>query len=263
MRIAMVLVFPLLLAFSFMSAQSQTKSPFGLPSATPTPRPTPPPPPAPKIQPCPSISVQAQAARQVRDGQPVFFAAKITGGDPQIRPTLIWNLTAGSMKNGQGTTRLEVDTTTAGSAFDRKIVASLWVGGYAPECSPEASAEVNVIPPATKFGEFGELPATAVTENLKALATFLSQSNDNVYLIAYAGRKSERSFAYTWIRKIRDELAANDVSARRVIGLDGGFREEPLFDFWIVPIGATPPRPAPTVNRNEIVYPSPPSRRKP
>jgi hypothetical protein len=45
------------------------------------------------------------------------------------------------------------------------------------------------------------------------------------------------------------------MTARRVAVLDGGFRETPAFVFWIVQRGSEPPRPTPTINRNEIVYP--------
>jgi hypothetical protein len=180
-------------------------------------------------------------------------------------PTLIWNVSGGYIKEGQGSRQIQVDSTGAGSALDRELKAELWVGGYAPECSAlQASASVKIIPPAMKFGEFGELPPKSVSENLDALANFLSQSQDTLYLIGYAGRKSERGFAFNSIRKMREELVADGIAPRRVVVIDGGFREEPLFDFWIVPQGAEPPRPSPTVNRNEIVYPkTPPATRRP
>jgi hypothetical protein len=192
------------------------------------------------------------------------FNANIQGGDPKVAPMINWNLSAGTIREGQGTRRIEVDSTGAGSSFDRQVTADLWVGGYAAECSQiQATASVKIIPPAVKFGEFGELSAEALSINLKALAQFLSQSEDNLYLIGYAGRNNERGYAANAVRKIKDQLVVEGVAARRIISMDGGFREEPLFDFWIVPQGAEPPRPAPTVNRNEIVYPKTAPTRRP
>jgi len=84
-----------------------------------------------------------------------------------------------------------------------------------------------------------------------------------LYVIVYAGRASERGFTQNWVKKIKMELAADGVADSRVYAMDGGFREQPLFDFWIVPIGADPPRPEPTVKRSEIVYPKTTPTKKP
>lgn len=266
MNKAAILILPVLMAFSFVGAAAQkTRFPFPTPTPTPSPSPSASPSPTPaRAAPCPRISVQAQSAKTVRDGQPVTFGANIQGGDPKISPIINWNVSAGYIKDGQGTRRIEVDSTGAGTTADREIKADIWVGGYPSECgTSQASASIKVIGPAVKFGEFGDLPAKALSENLDALASFLSQSTDNVYLIGYAGRNSPRGFTFTSIRQMKDELVTKGVSPRRIIAIDGGFREEPLFDFWIVPPGAEPPRPKPTVNRNEIVYPKTPPAKKP
>lgn len=264
MKKAVVVILPVLFAFAWMSADAQKiryPSVFGTPTPTPTPSPSPTP--APRAQQCPQITVQGQSAKTVRDGQPVIFGANIAGGDQRVLPQILWNVSGGSLKDGQGTRKIEVDSTGAGNTYDREVKAEVWVGGYAPECPSQASATVKIIPPATKFGEFGELDAKAVSENLDALVRFLAPSTDNLYLIGYAGRKSERGFTFNWIRRMKEELIADGVAPRRIIAMDGGFREEPLFDFWIVPPGAEPPRPTPTVSRNEIVYPAktPPAKK--
>jgi hypothetical protein len=199
----------------------------------------------------------------VRDGQTITFALNITGGDPRIQPTILWSTSAGIITEGQGTRRITVDSTGAGETPDREIKADIWVGGYSADCVLQASAAVKVIGSTKKFGEFGDLPAETVTFHLKTLAAFLSKSDDNVYIIGYAGRKSERGFVANALRRMRGELTAEGVSPRRINAVDGGFREEPLFDFWIVPNGAEPPRPAPTIDRKEIVYPKSTPAKKP
>jgi hypothetical protein len=187
----------------------------------------------------------------------------IGGGDPKVAPTIIWSLSAGMMKDGQGTRRIAVDSTGAGNSPERVIKADVWVGGYAPECVLQASAAVRIIAPAVKLGEFGEVPDDVLKVHLKTLNDFLSQSPDNLYLIAYAGRKSERGFIFKWVQRIKAELITAGIAPRRIIAMDGGFREEPLFDFWIVPTGADPPRPTPTIDRREIIYPANPQPKKP
>ena len=238
----------------FTAAQPRVVVPYRTPTPTPTPNISPTPTPSPRPVACPKVTVQVQSAKTVRDGQPVFFGANIAGGDPKVQPMLLWNVNAGFIKDGQGTRKIEVDSTGAGTLPEREIIAQVWVGGYAPECISQESASVKIIAPAAKFGEFGELEWKAVAENLKVLAAYLAQTTDTLHLIAYAGRKSERGFAINWMRKMKDELVINNLAQRRIVPLDGGFREEPMFEFWIVPAGAEPPRPTPTVRRDEILY---------
>jgi hypothetical protein len=212
---------------------------------------------------CPKVSVQVQSAKLVRDGQPVTFGANINGGDPRVMPTLLWSTSSGYIKDGQGTRKIEVDTTGAGNDPARELSASLWVGGYAPECVIQESASIKIIPPAVKFGEFGELPQKSITENLQVLARYVADSTDNIYLFAYAGRKSTRGYTMETIRRMKEDLVIAGLASRRVIAMDGGFREEPAFEFWIVPIGAEAPRPQPTLRRDEVEVPQarPPTRR--
>lgn len=222
----------------------------------------PPPPPSPqtpgnqqqeKASPCPQMQIQSQA-RTVREGQPVTFTARITGGDRSVTPSILWNVSAGSIRDGQGTTRIEVDS--AGAGEYRAIEAELWLGGYAPECQPQSTPfRITIIPPAVKFDEFGSIAADEENEKL-ALAVRAAQSgNDKVYVIGYAGRTSERMFASISLRRMRDQILRSGFPAARFSAYDGGFREEPAFEVWIVPEGAEPPKPTPTIDRKDIVFP--------
>jgi hypothetical protein len=184
--------------------------------------------------------------------------ANIAGGDPKVQPTIIWSTSAGAITQGHNSRRIEVDTTGAGSTPDREVRADVWIGGYAPECLVQASGTVKVIAPAAKFGDFGEVDEQTLKRNLEAAAAYFAQSPDNLFIIGYASRSSERGFTYTWLKRIRESLFGLGMSPRRVATIDGGFRDEPLFDFWIVPIGAEPPRPAPTQRRSENVRPNKP-----
>ena len=214
---------------------------------------------------CSAVTVQPQPAGTTRDGQRIFFTASYQVVDPKTTLTIIWNTSAGSITQGQGTNRIEVDSTGAGATPEREVKAEVWISGMAPECVMQAGATVKIIAPATKFGEFGEVNPETLSANLKSLAEFMSQnqSQDNLYVIAYAGRNSDRGFTQNWIKKIKEGLATAGVTESKVYAMDGGFREQPLFDFWIVPNGAEPPRPAPTVKRSEIVYPKTTPAKKP
>ena len=247
----------------FFAGAASAQYVFRTPTPTPTPKPSPAAAPTPGPGACPQVSVQAQPGGTIRDGQRVVFNANIGGGDTRVVPMIVWSTTAGLVTQGHNTRRIEVDSTGAGGTPEREIRADVWVGGYAPECMLQASGSVKIIPPASKFGEFGEVDAQTLKTNLEALSTFLSQSPDNLFLIAYAGRNSERGFAYNWLKRIKDGLVEAGIASRRINALDGGFREQPLFDFWIVPAGAEPPRPAPTLKRSDIVFPKTTPSKKP
>lgn len=221
------------------------------------------PPPPPPVQnpqenqsPCPQMQIQSQA-RTVREGQPVTFTARINGGDRSVTPTILWNLSAGLIQDGQGTQRITVDS--AGAGMYREIVAELWLSGYAPECQPQSEPfRVVVVPPAAKYLEFGEVTIDDENEKIAAAVNVALQTNDRLHVIGYAGRKSERMYSSTTLRRMRDQILKLGMQTARVGVYDGGFREEPYFEFWIVPDGAEPPRPTPTIDRKEIVYPPTP-----
>lgn len=226
---------------------------------------TPPPPPkqpqqaagqpaVPQAAPCPRIEVKTMN-QLVRDGEQINFNAEITGGDPNVQPVYSWTTSSGLMTGGQGTRSIAVDTTGAGA--DRQIIAEIWVGGYAPECTVQAKTGVVVAGPAKKVDEFGDLPLDKETARLEAFAGSLSPSHDQGYVIAYAGRTNERGYASTALKRMKAAIAKTGFPADRVATIDGGFREQPAYELFIVPVGAERPKATPTVDRKEIVYPKP------
>lgn len=218
-----------------------------------------------KASPCPQMQIQGQA-RSVREGQPVILTARITGGDKNVTPSILWNISAGSIRDGQGTVRIEVDSTGAGEY--RAIEAELWLGGFAPECPAQSTPyRINVVPPAAKIDEFGVVPLETETEKLALAVKAAQYGNDKVYVIGYAGRTSERMFTNTALRRMRDQILKSGFPPARIGAYDGGFREQPAFELWIVPEGAEPPKSTPTIDRKDIVYPpvnrTRPATRKP
>jgi hypothetical protein len=41
----------------------------------------------------------------------------------------------------------------------------------------------------------------------------------------------------------------------RIVTVDGGYREVPMTELWMVPRGSTPPKPSPTVDPSKIKPP--------
>ena len=218
-----------------------------------------------KGSPCPQMQIQSQA-RTVREGQPVSFTARITGGDKNVTPSILWNVSAGSIRDGQGTPRIDVDSTGAGEY--RAIQAEVWLGGFPPECPAQSTPfRIAIIPPAAKIDEFGPIAVEDENEKLAQEVRAAQFGNDKVYVIGYAGRSSERMFASTSLRRMRDQILKSGFPAARVAAYDGGFREQPAVEVWVVPEGAEPPKPTPTIERKDIVYPpinrTRPATRKP
>ena len=228
-------------------------------------QPSPPNPSNPPAQasPCPNIQIKSPTPKTIREGQPVTVMAQVSGGDKAVSPSILWSLSSGSIRDGQGTHKIEVDSNGAGAY--RQIVAELWIGGYPPECTAQAAPYTFVvIPPAVKIDEFGELTPEKEAERIASASGAVSQGNDYIYVIAYSGRSSQRGYANLALRRMADQFSKAGVGPRRVGTLDGGFREQPAFEFWVVPEGSDVPRPTPTIDRKEIVYPkTTPARRVP
>jgi hypothetical protein len=73
------------------------------------------------------------------------------------------------------------------------------------------------------------------------------------YVIAYGGRTSRVGMADLLSARARDYLIANrGIDQSRIVVLNGGFREEDCVELWIVPRGATPPQPTPTVQAGDV-----------
>jgi len=214
-----------------------------------------------KPPPCPKLAVKGPGARSVRDGAPVIFSAEIAGGDPSVTPTILWSVTAGVIKAGQGERRIEVDSTGAG--VYRQINAELWVGGYAPECPTSASAGIRVAPKPNIVDEFGELGPEKEGERIIAAAGHLSEPGDSLQIIVYSGRTSARGYAAAAQKRMAAQLADSDLPLNRIRVVDGGYREEPAYELWLVPEGAEIPRPTPTIDRREIQTPRATPTRRP
>lgn len=210
----------------------------------------------PPADPCPKLAVKSGGTQLVREGSPATFVAEIKGGDPNVVPNILWSVTAGMITSGQGGNRIEVDT--AGAASAGQVSAQLWIGGYAPECMNTASAAIRIAPRPALFDEFGELAPEKENERIAAAAAVVGQSNDGFVIIAYAGRTSQRGFTLDSLRRITAQFEKNNVPLDRIRVMDGGFREQPAYEFWLVPEGAERPRATPTVNKSEIVYPNTP-----
>ena len=205
---------------------------------------------------CPKVNVSCPDT--VKSGADLTFTVAVSGGASGVTPTYNWTVSAGSIKSGQGTSTIVVDTADTGG---QTITATVDVGGFARECSTSSSCTVSVekkVAPAVKFGEYVTRDLSA---NKKVLDDFvIVLQNDpeaQGYIIAYGGKTSGPDDA----QKAADNATDYTMNVRKMDGARtlsgvGGYREEPTIELWIAPPGAAPPMATPTVAPEAVKPPA-------
>ncbi len=212
---------------------------------------------------CPTL--QVTSPDQVTKGEKLIFTVQVKGGDKNVTPTFNWSVSSGSIESGQGTSTIEVGTGELED--DSTVTATVELGGYDRDCSTVTSCtsyiEKKVEP--RKLLEYGKVGTEAEQANLDYFTVELqSDPTAQGYIIAYGGRTSSAGETEKWAIKAKSYLTQlRGVDAGRIVVLDGGYREQPAIELWIVPSGATPPTATPTVDPGEIKASKPAQPKKP
>ncbi|HUQ32964.1 MAG TPA: hypothetical protein VM095_12665 [Pyrinomonadaceae bacterium] len=128
---------------------------------------------------------------------------------------------------------------------------------------------------ARKFDSMGQVNCEDAKARLDNWAIEL-QNNPNTkgYLIFYGGRrysnyvydKKKKQYVTVELSPKQGEAGARispwkpyltdnrGIDASRIEVIDGGYREEPTIELWVVPTGAKPPTPKPTLSKKEIRF---------
>lgn len=208
--------------------------------------------------PCP-YPVNLSAPKSVNDGDLITFASDVAyNGSSTL--TYTWTVTPAEARivSGAGTPTITVDSTGLGNKVVTATVAVDDGSGDAM-CHQTAQAATNVVgktPPPVECRKFDEFPSIAFDDTkarLDNLAVELQNSPDlTAYVIIYAGRTSRTGQADALGRRALDYLTASrGVDPRRIVVINGGYRDSDFIEIWLCPQGATPPQPSPTVNPNE------------
>lgn len=189
---------------------------------------------------CPNISIYCPDT--VETGAPVTFTASISGGTAGVTPVYRWKVSAGTILSGQGTPTITVDT----AGLDgRQINATVEVEGYNLECRASCQSSVPELPQPRRSDEFGDIARDDEKARLDLFAIEL-QNNPGAqgYIIAYGGSRPRGASAQARAERARQYLVRErGVDAGRLVTLNGGTRPSAATELWIVPPGATPPRP--------------------
>ena len=115
--------------------------------------------------------------------------------------------------------------------------------------------------PQQKFDEFGDINCEDEWARLDNFAVHLqNEPAAQGYVIFYGGRlfrgrvprRGEAAFRAARMKPYL--VNSRGIPDERVIVLDGGFRESWEAELWIVPPGASPPSPTPTVSRGSVRF---------
>ncbi len=213
--------------------------------------------PAAVVSPCP-YPVNVTVPGSVNDGDIVTFSADVSYEGPSAL-NYTWTISPANARiiNGAGTSTISVDTTGLGS---RRVMAILVVddGSGDRNCRQTAQSTTAVLaralPPALKrFDEFPLISFDDDKARLDNLAIELQNSPGSVgYIIAYGGRASRAGLANMMGERARNYLVnTRGLSDNRLIVVNGGLRETPTYELWIVPQGAEPPRATPTLDATQ------------
>src|SRR5262245_10330848 len=195
----------------------------------------PPPPPV-----CPAVSISCPEAGT--EGAPVTFTANLSGGTPGITPRYNWNVSAGRIISGQGTSSISVDTT---GLAGQTVRATVDVTGFGMPCPASCAVSFPIVLKPRKFDEYYDIARNDEKARLDNYAIQLQQEpGSEGDVIVYPSRKASSSQAQDRAQRISDYLVnTRGIDSNRVVITMGPAREDWLFELWIVPQGATPPAP--------------------
>jgi hypothetical protein len=189
---------------------------------------------------CPNVSIYCPDVQQA--GTPITFTASVSGGTPGVTPVYNWVVSAGTILSGQGTATITVDT--AGLS-GQPITATVEVAGYNLDCRAQCQAAVPASVNPAKFDEIGEVARDDEKARLDLFAIELQNSpGAQGYIIGYGGSNKRYGTGAQRAQRAREYVViTRGIDGSRIVTLDGGQRATGSTQLWLVPPGATPPRP--------------------
>lgn len=222
--------------------------------------------PRPVVSPCP-YPVNISAPTTATEGSIITFSADVGYQGPSAL-TYTWTISPPSARivGGAGTPTITVDSTGIGR---QRLTAILVVddGSGDRACRQRATASTLVNstpPPPAQPRRFDEFPSIAFDDDKARLDNLAIELQNNPgatgYIIVYGGRTSSAARVNTLGARARAYLVGTrGIDSSRVVVVNGGFRQTDAFELWLVPQGAAPPQPTPTMGGNSL----PPAPRRP
>ena len=131
------------------------------------------------------------------------------------------------------------------------------------------SRSVSPAGPIEIFDSFGDVCCNDEKARLDNFAVALQHQPESTgYIIFYGGRLQNYPYCHSSRQRLQRRgesqaraarlkpylTYARAIEAARIVVIDGGYRESWTAELWIVPKGAEPPTPSPTVNPQDIRF---------
>src|SRR4030095_6094287 len=226
-------------------------------------------PPLPK-SPCP-FPVNVSAPAEVNEGDIITYTSDVAySGTAALAYSWRVKPSAARIVSGAGTPTITIDST---GLAGQEITATLTVndGSGEPGCSQitRASTKDRAVEKTVSVGRQFDTCCSGSNDDLKARLDNLAVELQNdptttTHIFAYGGRTSPGGQADRLLKRAKDYLVSQrGIDTARIILANGGYREEDCVEVWIVPRGARPPQPTPTVQPGDVKQaPAPTTRRR-
>ncbi len=201
---------------------------------------------------CPEINVAGDGFRKDRN-QPLKFSVAIKDEEPNSKLSLEWSVSVGKIIKGQNTNQIEVDLSETNDKF---ISASVQVKGLHPECENHDFASTRVDSYPYKIDEFSHILYSELSARFDGFMFYLiDEPNSTGYMIIYGSRDGNKKDVARMVKMTNQIMVFRRYDSSRVIIVDGGYREEMMIEFYVVPAGVEPPKPTPTLDSSFVVPP--------
>ena len=234
-----------------------------------------PPIPTPTVEPkdvsyCPYLRVSG--SRYIpRPNGPLEFKALLQANGRKTEPLFSWQLSQGTIVDGQGTDRITVALPAGASG---KVIAKVQVSGFSLECplgATTAATATMIGVDYFKFDEYGSICSGDEKARLDYLAMELERNPElQAYVIFYGGRcysscsddyprhrprYPRKGEAQERAARIKPYLVSTrGLDPDRIVVIDGGNRESWTAELWLAPKNVMPPAATPTVQSQDIEY---------
>jgi hypothetical protein len=209
--------------------------------------------------PCP-YPVRVAAPSQVSEGSVITYTGNLSYGGPAAL-IYTWTISPANAQiiSGSGTPSITVDSTgLAGQRIRATLVVDDGSGEALCRQTAQASTFIPSPPKRDIVSREFDICRNCSYDDQKARLDNLAVELQNdpsttTYVIAYGGRASAVGQADRLLARARDYLVTQrGINASRIVIINGGFREEDNVELWLVPQGATPPQPTPTVQEGDV-----------
>jgi hypothetical protein len=209
---------------------------------------------------CPRVVVSCSDT--VTHGEPATFTASVENAPADAKLTYNWDVSAGTITSGQGTSSITVDTTGLSGLT---VTATVEVGGL-PESCPRSTSCTSAVPQFIfhdKVDEYGNIKFEDEKARLDNYAIELQNDPEFVgYIVGYGGRRSRRGEASRRTERAKRYIVTvRGIDASRLVTIDGGYREELTVELKMRHKTLRPPEPVPTVDPSEVKFIKPAPKR--